>query len=230
VNRQLALDLALRPASGREDFLVTPSNAAAVAVIDQWPDWPNYAMLLLGPAGSGKTHLAEVFRQRSGAASIAASALSTEEAPLLLASLALVVENCGDGPLDERALFHLLNLARQENAHVLLTAAKPVSGWGLTLPDLRSRLNAAPSVTLHMPDDELLRGVLIKHFNDRQIAVNEAAISYLSNRIPRSLDAVRAIVGEIDRVALAERAEITRPFIARVLSEFTNPALFSDTD
>jgi chromosomal replication initiation ATPase DnaA len=230
VNRQLVLDLALRPALGRDDFLVTPSNAAAVAAIDQWPDWPGHAMLLLGPPGSGKTHLAEVFRQRSSAPTVEAGKLSIEQVPFFLQTRALVIENCDAGPCDERALFHALNVARQSGGHILLTASQPVSGWSLQLPDLISRLNAVPTVLLKQPDDELLRGVLIKHFNDRQIAVNENAITYLSQRIPRSLDSVRAIVAEIDRVALAERAEVTRPFIARLLSEFTNPAFFPDVD
>jgi chromosomal replication initiation ATPase DnaA len=230
VTRQLALDLELRPALGREDFLVTESNAAAVALIDQWPNWPTYAAMILGPAGTGKSHLAEVFRLRTQAPHIYMRELATENVPSLLASGALILEDCDQESMDERALFHAFNLAKQNGGHLLLLARNPPSTWGVELPDLLSRLLAVPTISMLLPDDALLRGVLVKHFRDRQIAINESAITYLAQRIPRSLDAVRTIVAEIDSQAMAERAEITRPFIARVLSGFTNPALFPDDD
>jgi chromosomal replication initiation ATPase DnaA len=222
---QLALDLELRPALGRDDFLVTASNAAAVALIDQWPDWPSHAAAIVGPPGSGKTHLAEVFRQKTGAERIDASQLNTDNLPDLLRSKALVVEKDA-GTIDERALFHAFNLAKQMQGFLLLTTEQSPSAWNVALPDLRSRLNAVPVVSILLPDDDLLRGVLVKHFADRQIAIGESVIAYLAQRIPRSLEAVRAIVTEIDRRALQERADVTRPFVARVLEEFTNPELF----
>lgn len=223
---QLPLDLELRPALGREDFLVTASNAAAVALVDQWPNWPSNAAMILGPAGSGKSHLAEVFRFRAQAQHLYARKLATENVPFLLASGALILEDCDQGPLDERAVFHAFNVASQDGGHLLLSARTSLSTWGVKLPDLLSRLQAVPAIAMLLPDDALLRGVLVKHFRDRQIAITEKSITYMAQRIPRSLDAVRAIVAEIDRQAMAERAEITHPFITRVLSGFTNPALF----
>jgi chromosomal replication initiation ATPase DnaA len=230
VNRQLALDLEQRPALGREDFLVTASNAAAVALVDQWPSWPSHAAMIIGPPGTGKSHLAEVFRQRSQALAITARNLQIVDVPTLLQSKSLVLEDCDQGPVDERAMFHALNLAKQDRCHLLLTARVPFQGWSLKLPDLVSRLQAVPSLTMLLPDDALLRGVLVKHFSDRQIAVGEKAITYLAQRMPRSLDAARTIVMEIDRQAMAEHADITRSFITRVLSGFTNPALFPEGD
>ena len=144
--------------------------------------------------------------------------------PGLLAQRALALENAGPG-LDETALFHLLNLAHQQEAHVLITSSFNLAQWNVTLPDLLSRLRAAPSVDIGAADDALLRGVLVKLFADRQLAVEETVISYLVNRMPRSLAAARALVAEIDARALQEKAPVTRSFAARVLNYFAAPGL-----
>lgn len=226
-SRQLVLDLPLRTALGREDFLVTPSNAAAVALIDSYPDWPHYGAVLVGGRGSGKSHLLEVWRQASGARLIEAAALA--EAPdRLLAGGALAIDNAPGAALDETALFHLLNLARQTGAHVLIASEQDPAQWKVALPDLASRLKALPVSRLDPPDDALLRGVLVKHFADRQLSVEEPVISYLMLRMPRSLEAARALVAELDRLALAEKTAVTRALAARVLQQMTEPGLFPE--
>jgi chromosomal replication initiation ATPase DnaA len=222
-SRQLVLDLPLRPALSREDFLVTPSNQAAVALIDQWPQWPGPAALIIGPAGSGKSHLVEVWRQRSGAARAPLAKLTIDEIPTLMESGSLALEDADCAPVPETALFHALNLARQQKGHVLLTAQSRPEAWQVTLRDLATRLFAVPSIAILPPDDTLLRGVLIKHFADRQIAVDEQVVAYLIARMPRSLESARSLVERIDRQALEERAEVTRPFVARVLADFESP-------
>jgi chromosomal replication initiation ATPase DnaA len=226
--RQLVLDLPLRAARGREDFLVTPSNAAAVAMIDRYPDWPTYAMILAGPAGSGKSHLIEVWRQMSGARIVLANDLGSLLPDALLANGRLAIDNAPGVALDERALFHLLNLARQTGGHILLASEDHPVSWHVGLPDLASRLQALPVAQLDPPDDVLLRGVLVKLFADRQLAIDEQVISYMMLRMPRSLDAARGLVAEIDQQALEEKAAVTRPLVARVMQRFTAPDLFAD--
>ena len=228
--RQMVLDLPHRTARGREDFLVTASNRAAVGMIDRYPEWPSYAMVIAGPAGSGKTHLLEVWREASGAALTAASGVTEAAVPGLMATGALAIDEArGDG-LDERGLFHLLNYARQTGGHVLVAAATPPVSWVIRIPDLASRLKALPVAELGPPDDELLRGVLIKLFGDRQLAVDAGVISYLLVRMPRSLEAARALVAAIDRQALEDKAEITRAFVGRILQGFEAPELFASDD
>lgn len=224
---QLVLDLPHREALGRDDFFVTASNASAVAMIDMWPNWPARQVLLCGPPGSGKTHLAEVWRQRSNAQETEASALSFEAAPQLLAGRALVIENAAAGKIDERVLFHVINLARQEEADLLVTCEKPAEGWNIALPDLATRLKTFAVVEIGAPDDVLLRAVLVKLFTDRQLAASEEVISFLIARMPRSLEAARLLVQDIDRRALAEKADVTRPFVARLLQEFSSRDLFA---
>lgn len=225
-SHQLVLDLPLRPAMGRDDFLVAPSNAAAVALIDSWPQWPAYGAILVGPEGAGKSHLAQVWQARSGAVLMPLQDLSVERAADALAGQALALEH-GGGGIDEKALFHALNLARQKSAHVLITAAQGPEGWGLQLPDLISRLKALPVIPILPPDDVLLRNVLVKLFADRQIHVDDSVVGYLLLRMPRSLAAARQVVALIDQRALAEKAEVTRPFVAKVLAETQNPDLFT---
>jgi chromosomal replication initiation ATPase DnaA len=226
--RQLVLDLPHRAAKGRDDFLVTPSNAAAVAMVDRYPDWPHYGVVLLGGAGSGKTHLIEVWQHRAGARLISASDIGAEPPDELLKGGALAIDNAPGAALDERALFHLLNLARQTGAHVLLASETDPAHWGVALPDLASRLKALAVARLDPPDDVLLRGVLVKLFADRQLAVEESIVSYLMLRMPRSLEAARALVAEIDRLALVEQAPVSRGLAARVLQQMTEPGMFPE--
>jgi chromosomal replication initiation ATPase DnaA len=223
--KQLTLDLGHRAALGRDDFLVTPSNAAAVALVDQWPKWPGHAAVLAGSGGSGKSHLATVWQNISGAKCVEADALTVEAVPDLLDRGALIVENLPQQNVAERPLFHLLNHAQQNGGYVLITSA----GWPIQkvlLPDLQSRLLALPVAHILPPDDELLRGVLVKHFADRQIAVDEALVGYLVTRMPRSLDTARQLVARIDAEALEQGAEVTRGFAAKILAGFENPDLF----
>jgi chromosomal replication initiation ATPase DnaA len=227
--RQLVLELPHRQALGRDDFLVTASNSAAVALIDHWPDWPAHAAMIVGPPGSGKSHLVEVWRQRSKAVRVQSADVKVETAPEILASGAAAIEDMAP-PLNERGLFHLLNLAKQQGGSVLLTAETRPEQWKIALPDLLSRLKAIPVLEILPPDDALLRGVLVKLFFDRQIAAAESTISFMLARMPRSLGAARLLVAEIDRRALEERAEVTRPFVAKVMADFSAPGLFGDED
>jgi chromosomal replication initiation ATPase DnaA len=179
----------------------------------------------LGPNGSGKSHLATVWQQKAIAQLIEASALRKESVPAAISSKALVIENLSTRPLDEAALFHLLNLAREEGTSVLFTTTQPVAALALKVPDLVSRLGALPVAVIAPPDDSLLRGVLVKHFTDRQIAVDEALVSYLLARMPRSLDMARQVVAAIDAAALEQKTEVTRAFAGKVLARLIQPEL-----
>src|ERR1700740_639607 len=197
--RQLELALGHAESFARKYCLSGPSNAAARATIERWPDWPAQAMVLVGPEGCGKSHLAAIWAGAAGARFLAARAVVVEGLPGALATGALVVEDIAPEALDERALFHLLNLAREERAFVLFTARTAPSGWTIGLRDLASRLRAVPVVPPGPPDDALLRAVLVKLFGDRQLAADESLIGYLAKRIERSVAAARAIVAEVHR-------------------------------
>ena len=216
VPRQLALALPHAESFAREDFLTGASNEAALAMIERWPDWPDRALALIGPEGAGKSHLAAIWAERTGARRVAARALWETDLIGALATGALVIEDAAGG-LDERALFHLLNLIREEAAYLLLTASAAPTGWGVALPDLASRLRAVPVVALRAPDDALLRALLVKLFADRQLAVDESLISYLATRIERSFAAARRTVELIDREALRQKRPVTRALAAETL-------------
>jgi chromosomal replication initiation ATPase DnaA len=215
----LALALPHRESLTRDDFLEGPGNATALALIDRWPDWPARVMLLVGPEGSGKSHLAAVWAAQAGARVSAAAALEARAVPAALATGALVVEDVAAGNFDERALFHLLNLAREEDAFVLITSRTPPAAMPVALRDLASRLRALPAVTLAAPDDALLRAVLVKLCADRQMSVDEAVIGYLAARIERSFAAARSVVEQLDAEALRQARAVTRALAASVLRE-----------
>lgn len=217
VPRQLALALDHAESFSREDFLAAPCNAAALALIERWPEWTGPALLLLGPEGSGKSHLAGIWAANSGARFLAARALAPTLVPTALATGALVVEDLAAGEFDERALFHLLNLAREERAFVLLTARNAPTGWQIAIADLASRLKALPVAALTAPDDALLRAVLVKLFADRQLAVDESLVGYLAKRIERSLAAARKTVAALDQEAMRQKRPLTRALAAEML-------------
>jgi chromosomal replication initiation ATPase DnaA len=215
--RQLALALPHAESLTRDDFLEGPANEAGLALIDGWPDWPNRIMLLVGPEGSGKSHLAAIWAELSGARSTSAHALTADTVPGALATSALVVEDLKPQGFDERAMFHLLNLARQDEAYVLMTARLPPTAFEVELRDLRSRLRAVPVVSLLPPDDVLFRALIVKFCADRQLIVDEAVVSYLSTRIERSYTAARQAVELLDTEALRLGRPVTRALAADLL-------------
>ena len=220
MQRQLVFELGHRVARGREDFLVAASNEAAVAMIDAWPNWPGPVMALSGPQGSGKSHLAEVWREMSGAERFDASVLESADVPALVAHATLLIEDIAAlSDAAERNLFHLLNLAKEEGAFLLLTSREAPARLPIRLPDLASRLNALPHAELGTPDDMLLAGVLVKLFDDRQLRVGEPLIAYLAARIERSIAIARDVVAALDQASLSGKRPITVPLATRVLTE-----------
>jgi chromosomal replication initiation ATPase DnaA len=216
---QLALALDHAESLAREDFLAGPSNTAALALIERWPDWPARTVLLRGPEGAGKSHLAAIWARESGARTLSPRALAGADVPIALATGALVLDNLAEGCFDEAALFHLLNLAREERAYVLITARSAPTTWRIKVPDLASRLRALAVVALASPDDALLRAVLVKLFADRQLSVDESLVSFLATRIERSFAAARTAVERLDRAALGLKRPVTRALAVEMFRE-----------
>jgi chromosomal replication initiation ATPase DnaA len=215
--RQLAFALPHAESLTRDNFLEGPANAQGLALVDSWPEWPNRIMLLIGSEGSGKSHLAAVWAEQAGARSTTAHALTPAAVPSTLATGALVVEDLRPSDFDERALFHLMNMAREDEAFVLITARAPPSAFGVELRDLRSRLRAVPVVSLLSPDDALFRALIVKFCADRQLNVDEAVVGYLATRIERSYAAARQAVALLDTEALRLGRPVTRALAAELL-------------
>jgi len=216
VPRQLALALDHPVSFAREDFLSGPSNIAALTLIERWPDWPDRIVALIGPEGSGKSHLASIWAEAAGARVLSANLLSITDVPAALATGALVVEDLEAADLDEQALFHLINLAREEGAYLLLTGRLTMTGFPITIRDLASRLRAVPSVALVPPDEALLRSLLVKIAADRQLMFDEPLVNYLINRIERSFAAAHAAVRRLDDEAMRQHRPVTRALAAEL--------------
>jgi len=217
--RQLVLALDHAESFAREDFLAGPSNSAALALIDRWPDWPSPVMALVGPEGAGKSHLASIWAEMAGARVLSARLLGETDLPAAFATGALVVEDLAPEGLDERALFHLLNLAREEGAYVLITARSAPASFSVAIRDLASRLRAVPVVTLAAPDDALLRALIVKLGADRQIGMDEALVNYLAHRIERSFAAAREAVARLDEEAMRQHRPVTRALAAQIFRD-----------
>jgi chromosomal replication initiation ATPase DnaA len=214
--RQLVLALDHAISFAREDFLEGPSNAKALALIERWPDWPDRLAVLVGPEGSGKSHLAAIWAQASGARILSARLLGETDLPHAFATGALVIEDLEADGLNERALFHLINMAREQQVDVLLTARTAPAGFNVSIRDLGSRLRVLPTVTLAAPDDALLRALIVKLAADRQLAVDETLVNYLANRIERSFASARAAVALLDEEALRQHRPVTRALAAEL--------------
>lgn len=215
--RQLPLDLGHATAYSRDDLVVSGANRDAADLIEAWPDWPSPVVVLAGPPGSGKSHLASIWRERSGAfemqpGRIDIGSLPDEE------PVTVLIENADAADLDEDGLFHLINAARASSGSVLLTARRFAANWGAHLPDLVSRLKAATTVEIHEPDDLLLAGVITKLFADRQVEVDASVVQYLVRRIERSLSTAIRVVDRLDRMALELKAPITRALAAQAIN------------
>lgn len=212
---QLPLDLRHDAATGRDDLVISDPVSAAASIIDRWPDWASPVVIITGPEGSGKSHLAEVWRRKSGAKTIRPVAGSG------------AVEAAGEGPVliedadrdgfDETELFHLINAVRSAGTSLLITARSWPLAWGVRLPDLVSRLKAATTVEIGAPDDMLLSQILVKLFADRQLQVDDRLVAYIVSRMERSLAAAQTIVERLDTLALSRGTRISRALAAEVM-------------
>ena len=220
MNQQLVLDLGHRSAHDVEDFLVAPCNNDAVAWLDRWPDWPAPALAVYGPGACGKTHLADIWKNRSDARMIRPGQLR-ESSPdrLVSGTRNVIVDDAGPG-IDERVLLHLYNIVGEGGGSLLLTSRTAPARWSIGLADLRSRLAAAPAVAIGRPDDALIGAVLIKLFADRQIQLDSEVLAYVLARMERSFAAARFLVDALDRSALAAHRRITKPLAREVLAAF----------
>ena len=220
--RQMPLPLPVSQATGRADFLVSASNEAALGWIERWPDWPSHVLVLHGPGGSGKTHLARVWRERGGGVLLTGPQLAGQAPDALAARRAVAIDDADNA--DERALLHLYNCCKEAGASLLVVARQVPQHAPIALPDLASRLRAAPEVAIGAPDDALLAAVLVKHFTDRQVRVEPPLIGFLLRRIERSLAAAAAIAATLDRAALHSQRPINIALARRVLAEASDPA------
>jgi chromosomal replication initiation ATPase DnaA len=189
-------------------------------MVELWPSWPDPALLILGQRGAGKSHLGAIWADRAGAAIVAAAALADQDVaaiasgPLLVEDMDAIAAGREGG---EAALFHLLNLVRELRVALVMTAVAPPDAWGLRTADLLSRLRLAPFVEIGLPDDALMRAVLVKLLTDRQLVIDTSVVEYAALRLDRSLGAARAFIDALDREALARKCRVTRKMAAEIL-------------
>lgn len=215
---QLTLDFPIDTRFGPDDFLPAPANEAALALVTRWPDWPDRIVSLIGPAGSGKSHLATIWASRAGARKIDPRCLPTLSMLSETVPTALLIDDA-DRVLDETGLFHLLNFVIEHRLSLLMTRQRAPLPGEVALPDLLSRLRRAPSIEIGPPDEDLVLAVLEKLCRDRQLSVDRSTLSYVALRLERSLDAARAFVAALDRAALAQGRAATRALAADVLAK-----------
>ncbi|MCA1969157.1 MAG: hypothetical protein LDL42_08505 [Rhizobium sp.] len=218
---QLPLAFEHGTASGRDDLLVSDRLATAVALIDSWPDWPSPVVILAGPAGSGKSHLARIWAEQAQATPI--DPVKGKDAARLAAEGPVLLEDADRAGFDEVELFHVINSVREHGTSLLMTSRTWPLSWPVALPDLRSRLKAATLVEIGSPDEALLSQVIVKLFADRQLNIDDKIVDYIVKRMERSCAAAQEVVDRIDRLALSRRTKITRTLAAEVLGELYEP-------
>jgi len=211
---QYALSLTLPPVFSVDNFIVSSCNHEAWEWIHTWPTWPAHALILYGPQGSGKTHLGHIWAQHAAAQVIAASALTGDEP----GGGHILVEDI-EQVTNQTHLLHLFNYTRENGSYMLMTANTAPHSLPFTLPDLTSRLLSLPTAQIAQADDAVLAGAMRKQFNDRQMKIDDGVIDYILPRMERSLSRIKELVENLDSNALAERKNITVPFVKRMLEK-----------
>ena len=229
-SQQLSLDFPPHPYMGRDDFIVSACNAEAFAAVNRWPDWPFFALCIVGPAMSGKTHLTHIFADRVSLTTnypyalprVDANRLTLDMPPRLFSChRCLIVENLSDD-INEEAMFHLYNLYRNEGGNILFTSRQAPARLNITLPDLRSRLNIVPTAVISAPDDELLSALIIKLFMDRQITVSLDIVKYILVNMQRSFAYAEKLVDKIDAISLAYKRAVSVAIVKEAINELNN--------
>lgn len=202
------------------DFLRGAGNEEAFDLIERWPDWPYSMVLIHGPEGCGKTHLAHVFAARARATFLASGRVGTAPADQLLTGNHAWVLDSIEEVTDAPALAQLINHVRARGDYLLMTARHAAPELPFTLPDLNSRLRALPALALGAPDDALLMGLLAKQFADRQLRIAPDVLKLAVQHIERSYEAAQGFVRALDRMSLARGRAIT---VALVREALKNP-------
>jgi len=200
------------PDYSADNFYVSPSNIDAFSWVKNWPDWPSSCLFISGPAFSGKTHLTEIWKEKTGAILLDREKLDYRK---IDGKSCYIIDNIIT--TDEEQLFHILNKIKETNSWLLLTSDLPFAQMNLKLADLKSRLAAALNVSILNPDDELLEKILIKHFSDRQLRIEKDVMKFLVPRLERSFLAVRNFTEKVDMISLVEKRNITVPFVSKIL-------------
>ncbi len=230
INEQLIFNLNGKCGVGLENFFISKSNELAVNVVKNWKEWPTKKLLLIGPPGSGKSHLAEFWAEEVGADKISIGDIGDFDIVRLSEKRGLLIDNIDKlatlsfthQRIVEEKLFYLLNLTMQTSCYFMMTSSTALSSWGLKLPDAISRLKTGVTAELFPPDDKLLVAVMLKQFDDKQIKVSPEFISFVSKRISRSFDSIREFVDLIDKLSLKRKRDITIPIASELIEALNN--------
>lgn len=222
---QIPLSFEITPSKGRDDLIVSQSLQGAITMIDQWPNWPSHLVVLAGPTGSGKSHIAHIWQQKADAKE-ASLVDNSDDLVETVKTTPILIENVdqllASSQANETQLFHLLNSAKEAGSFVLMTARSWPASWKVSLPDLASRIKAATIVEISEPDENLLTQVIFKLFADRQVEIDEKTVNYLVMRMERSLAVASKIVEAMDELALSKKTSVSRSIAAEVLAKFEN--------
>ncbi len=200
-------------------------NEKALRAVEMWPEWPFFALVVYGPQGSGKSHLAHVFAEHAASCTerpfpvliINAQEINNKNvARIHRENPCLVVENLTPRANNE-ALFHLFNLYQNEGGYILFTAEDAPARMRFKLPDLQSRLNMVPTIAIEEPDDEMLTMLVVKMFNDRQIMISPEVLNYIIRNMQRSFSYARRLVEEVDMISLARKRAVTVPLVKEAM-------------
>ena len=210
------------------DFYVSNKNELAYKMIKKWPEWPNQVVYIYGSEKCGKSLVCKLWKDVSRGIYINKKnfmdKLIAQNDLTYIQDHNWIIDDVDyiisfEGNKYEEKILNLINIIKTSGKkNILMTSRKMPRLLDSGLQDLISRISSSTVIEMRDPDEILLKKIIEKYLNERNIQINNESLDYLINRIERSYKGALKVAKEIDIMSLEKKTKINKSFLKSILS------------